>query len=56
MRTKETQIEADPSAGSISNLARQVLKCREQKRRKTGTTAGQLRHKQEELELHFGKM
>lgn len=52
----ETQIEADPTAGSISNLVRRVLECREQERGEPGTTAGQLRHKQEELQLHFGKM
>lgn len=49
-------MEADPTAGSTFNLARQVLMCREQERGETGTTAAQLRHKQEELQLHFGKM
>lgn len=44
------------TASSISNLARQVLKCREEERGGAGTIAGQLRHKQEELKLHFGKM
>lgn len=44
-RTTETHMQAEPTAGTFSNLARQVLECGKQQGGVAGTTAGQLRHR-----------